>query len=65
MFVKSAAINIMKRSTTQNMTCLTYLQKKYTSDNSCELKSDLKIDTISSVTLIRKINLESNNFQLQ
>jgi len=39
--------------------------EKYRSDKSCELKSALKINNISSVTLIRKISLESNNFQLQ
>lgn len=39
--------------------------EKLTSDNSCELKSALKINNISSVTLIRKISLESNNLHLQ
>jgi hypothetical protein len=38
---------------------------KGSSDNSCHLKSALKINNIYAGTLLRKINLQSNSFQLE
>jgi hypothetical protein len=65
MCVKNAPLNIVKRTTRQNMPYLTYLRKKCTSDNSCKLKSALIINNIYAATLIRKISPQSNSFQLE